>query len=409
MADWKDKYRKASFRGINFHVQSETATGGRELVAFKYPGRDDVEYEDMGAKAESIQVSAYVIKALSGESYDVIRDSLVKALGGTADPGILVLPMRKENILVHVSDYKVLENDRDGGIAVFDITFSPVRYDSVEVGAVGKRKPKVRTQKAPIENIREAKKGCWAQLKDEFEEKYVKKTKNLVNRVNVVNDILSGVADGIFEAKKIFTPVTEFKKAYETFKGKTVGIALAMLDFAAEFSKLTEWGFDVEYPSTPGSSSSAVLTLDNNVAVAAAIDTTATEDDVRAVNIAQAMGILVSCASVFQFIQFESKDQLLASRDSYFEVFDTLLESDIGEGSAQALQDLKQAVMAYLAEALDNLRSVKKFQLNETVPATTLADSLYGNLDLMDDLLARNKVENPMFVQGGVPLEARNA
>ncbi len=61
-------------------------------------------------------------------------------------------------------------------------------------------------------------------------------------------------------------------------------------------------------------------------------------------------------------------------------------------------------VKAIPGTALEQARLIR-FTPLVTLPSLVLAHNLYGDLSREADLLARNRIQNPAFVTGGVELE----
>jgi prophage DNA circulation protein len=75
LRDWPSTLRPASFRGASFFVESDQIETGRRLVVHEFPHRDTPYVEDLGRKANRIQVTAYVL----GDSADSAEKSLRSA------------------------------------------------------------------------------------------------------------------------------------------------------------------------------------------------------------------------------------------------------------------------------------------------------------------------------------------
>lgn len=84
---WIDSYRQASFRGVEFFVEAHDAEFGRRQVTHEFPQRDTPFTEDLGRKARTYTVEAYLV----GDDYPAQRDQLIGACE-TGDIGELVHP-----------------------------------------------------------------------------------------------------------------------------------------------------------------------------------------------------------------------------------------------------------------------------------------------------------------------------
>lgn len=134
-AQWRSRLRPASFRGVQFKIESSRRGSGRRLVLHEFPKRDDPYAEDMGRRARRFAVTGYVV----GENYMVARDALVLALEQEG-PAMLILDRLGEQ-MVKVDSYGVTEVRERGGIAEFDMTF-------VEAGTAPDFAPAAATQEA---------------------------------------------------------------------------------------------------------------------------------------------------------------------------------------------------------------------------------------------------------------------
>ncbi|MBG3875494.1 phage tail protein, partial [Desulfovibrio oxamicus] len=117
-AAWRRSLRAASFRGVGFKVDASDRETGRRAVTHEFPGRDVPYTEDLGRKARSYAVEAYVL----GPDYMPARDALLKACEDEG-PGRLVTPWAGE-VLVVCTGCRLRESKTDGGMATFSLTFS---------------------------------------------------------------------------------------------------------------------------------------------------------------------------------------------------------------------------------------------------------------------------------------------
>lgn len=114
---WKDRYKKASFRGVPFYVEDKAREGGRRVVLHEYPMRDDPATEDMGRRARNVSVNGYTI----GDDYDLRLEALIAACEA-AGPAALVLPNAPVQMM-RCDTYATLEVRDAGGFAEIEMTF----------------------------------------------------------------------------------------------------------------------------------------------------------------------------------------------------------------------------------------------------------------------------------------------
>lgn len=117
MRDWKRALRRASFRGVPFWVEIDENDVGRRVAVHEISGGEAVLTEDMGRRARSVFVAAYVVGDRS--------DSAGRTLETACDaPGAsrLALPMDPARSMHCLSCRRNRHKDRMGYIA-YDLEF----------------------------------------------------------------------------------------------------------------------------------------------------------------------------------------------------------------------------------------------------------------------------------------------
>ncbi|CBJ40059.1 putative Mu-like prophage FluMu DNA circulation protein (plasmid) [Ralstonia solanacearum CMR15] len=116
---WKDRLVGASFRGVDFLTENHEARGGRRLVVHEFPGAEDPEVEDLGAKAWEWKLNAYFI----GHDYDLGRDEFLAQLNQPG-PDWLLHPWLGD-LWVRAHQWSVHESNDKGGYCAITIEFVP--------------------------------------------------------------------------------------------------------------------------------------------------------------------------------------------------------------------------------------------------------------------------------------------
>lgn len=117
MVDWKKRLRRASFRGVSFWVDTDDLYGGKRLAVHEVAGGKIATIEELGLKAGSVDVSAYLVGDLSS-----VQSAALLAAVQADGPGRLVLPL-DGGLLATVEDFhRSRQKDRQGYIA-FDLRF----------------------------------------------------------------------------------------------------------------------------------------------------------------------------------------------------------------------------------------------------------------------------------------------
>lgn len=117
MTTWRDQLHPASFRGVPFHVDSDTAPAGRRTQTHEYPQRDKPLVEDLGRVTREIKLAAFVI----GEDCYFQRDNLLNALDKPG-AGELVHPWYGR-LTATATVCSVSHERREGGMVRFDLVF----------------------------------------------------------------------------------------------------------------------------------------------------------------------------------------------------------------------------------------------------------------------------------------------
>lgn len=127
---WRRSLREASFRGVPFYVDARDMETGRRTALHEFPGRDIPYVEDLGRKARTISVEAYVL----GPDYMPGRDALLDACE-KAGPGRLVVPWTGE-VAVVCTGCRLRESRADGGMAAFSLSFAEAGEAATPAGSV---------------------------------------------------------------------------------------------------------------------------------------------------------------------------------------------------------------------------------------------------------------------------------
>lgn len=107
----------ASFKGVDFHYQESSITGGRKTITHEYPDSNDRYVEDLGRLEKSFTITAFIDTNVSF----VDRDALIKVLEEEGI-GTLIHPEYGEQNVVVVG-YTANNDIKTLGITKFDITF----------------------------------------------------------------------------------------------------------------------------------------------------------------------------------------------------------------------------------------------------------------------------------------------
>ena len=117
---WRDALLPASFKNVEFHVESASEDNGRRIVVHEFPKKESPYAEDMGRRAFGYMVRGYCISymvdtdiQLYQRDYRVPRDLLRDALD-SGGYGWLQLPTMQP-VRVVCDRYRLTEETRFGG------------------------------------------------------------------------------------------------------------------------------------------------------------------------------------------------------------------------------------------------------------------------------------------------------
>ena len=116
---WRDSLRPASWRGVAFSVEADEFKTGRRVQIHEYPLRDKPYAEDLGRAARAYAFTAFLI----GDDYPERRDQLIEAL---ERPGVgkLVHPFYGEVDVVSSGEVRVTHSKNEGGMCRIDLNFT---------------------------------------------------------------------------------------------------------------------------------------------------------------------------------------------------------------------------------------------------------------------------------------------
>ncbi len=426
---WRDDYRPGAFRGVPFHLKSSTRTGGRRTVLDEYPLRDVPSTQDMGRKARQFNLSMTVI----GPDYMAQRDQLIEALEAWG-PGTLMHPFYGELDVVVLGDYSVEESTEQGGLARITQNFA-------EAGEA----PRPEGRELPGAAVNAAADQVQAEAVEEFEAEWSVLDKAgfvaeegltmlgaAAETVGEAYDYAEGVAGEVVGAMQDATSWvmsaggllngassfnTLFNKVTGSFQqlilspgnlafslmGMVRGITSGASPFGAfkALSSLFNFGSKAKPVRTSGyvtparaqqaANQAAVIRLIERVAVA------------EAARLATSRPV-DSQGQVLPGLTYENRDQAVGVRDQVVAELDRQQLEASPERYA-ALAKLTAAVVSDMNRSSAALLPLARYQPKATMPALLIAHQLYGDARRADEIVARNRIAHPGFVQGGQSLE----
>ncbi len=397
MANWRDSHAPATFRGVSFFVEGSDRGGGRRTVQHVYPFKDDPYSEDMGRKPRSFSVEGYVV----GAEYEAAKRALLEALEKPGT-GELVHPYEGTKRCM-VANYRVRTSTSEGGMARFSIEFEETPAQAAQPSAKVDAKAAVRSsaQKAKLA------------VGLEFLAKYSpgtllgSVTAQLGTASRAMNGALATVQMSTQELATLKRQVAALASDAAALANEPADLLAAQLEIFESLSSgliaSTSFGaLDVVSPVL------AVLSLygfDAGVRPpATTVNRLIEQTNFDATQRLTQRLCVIEAAVVAIELTFESFDAAIEARAAITDLLDDQAETVADDVYPALLQLRADLVKAIPGDALEQARLVNHTPAF-TLPSLVLAHTLYGDLSLEADLIARNRIQNPAFVRGGTELE----
>lgn len=390
---WRDLLQPASFRGVPFKVGAADGSGGRRAETHEYPLRDTPWTEDLGRKARTGSLDAYVL----GADYMAARDALVAALEA-AGAGTLVHRYWGE-LQVVVTDYRISESSGEGGIARFSIsfaeagsqTFPAARLDTAEALASQVDKIRAAAQKTYADTHRVDGLPGW--VSDSAIGDFDRALGAIDALTTQLTPDLSLLAEIQLDAGRVADTVSDLIRV-PSDAASTIGDRIRAL---------------AQIPSRPVNAFAALTALFGHDSRTAAVATTpsnqwaaanraATAALVRQLAVAEAAGLLQSA-------DFDSATAAAEARDTVLAAIDSEAEATPDDALFRELSALAAASTRAVAARSDSLPRIGTVSFSATLPALVVAHRVYGDATRADEIVSRNRVRHPGFVPGGAALE----
>ena len=420
MADWRDKFREGSFRGVEFKTERHELQGGRRKQDREYAKRDLGNSEDLGRKLKSFKLELLVI----GDDYFAQRDALEDALNAEG-PGILVHPY-KGTLKVQAGLYTMSETVNEGRMARFTVEFS-------EAG------PASQIPSLVIDDLASAVENADSMIDDS--KSFFEQVLNTVNQaafvLNAASAAVEFVADTIEDAiTSVTEPIANLTFAISNLKADVDDLIKLPGELADRLASI----FDdllSEFENDPDTARRVMgafrATIDSDITtspggdLAPVIGTTPSrqtqqqnQDAIRNIGIELALATQAQAAVDVDFV---STDAALQSRndivggldDQIFVIADqtlTAIDPTTGEvlqisvnndALFQSIKDLQTSLTRALPRV--GTSELITFTPPKTLPAIVIAHSLFEDLEKEDEIIDQNQIEHPGFVPGGDEIE----
>lgn len=374
----------ASYRGAAFFVSNnEQGGGGRTIVTKKIPFSSETVNEDLGANVPSLTMDFFLV----GVDCDVQKNELLKACGqeGAAElvhPWLGTFQARCSNLVFNYGGSEL-------GVIRGSITFvqeSALPEKSVSVNLAGETKNKSKSFREKVQAVFAAA-YSGVQLS--------------ADAVNVVANGIGGVMDAVTDCRKVLSGCNDFISAAGKIKANVYVLMQTPADFAARVAELitaTEDLFSVD--PNPRENVNEYIDL-MKIGVETSKDYSGLLSGV--VHLVRSLAASMVVDSLVDS-DFSSVDDARKTQMKVSSAFDNMIDSAADIDEFVSLSDLQATALTYLRETMANMAVVVEKTIRGSVNILTLAYDVYGDIDRVEDIMARNCMSQGLFVSGPVKM-----
>lgn len=394
--EWKERLQTASWRGVEFFIDSHDFTTGRRSVQHEFPNRDEPFAEDVGRIGRKFSINGHIL----GDDYFSQRDALIEACEKQG-PGVLIHPYlgRRD---VQVTEFSVSEDTQKG-------RFATITFNFIEAGqAAFPRSLEDKTQEiTDLSAVADA--DAIAEFEDSFDVLGFP-SQVLDQAISQVDAAINKLEDSLSTIQTVAEKVTEFAFQIRTLKAKindfiqTPSVLAEQLksafDFLSSAGLTSKDGFDAaKVLLTFGDSDPLFVKVDNDSTsrVQANKNTDAVQNYMKRIAITQAA---VQGADA----NFTSVDEAISERQVVNDAVEEQLEV-AGDDLFQSLRDVSSKFTDAVPDIDADLPEIVNVTLQDTTPSIVLVHDLFESPDNEQDLIDRNKIREPGFIIGGSTLE----
>ena len=400
---WIKRLRPASFKGVPFLVDSYTYSSQRRFAEQYYPQRNFIQRTDQGQGEQIYSVNAYII----GDDYWQERDELAKVLNDTT-AGIFVNSYGGD-VNCSCASFTMAESVSEGRIVYFTINFK-LEEEQPETNYIA-----INT----ATNIAVKKQSLLDSILDWFDKAYT-----IANQpVGALTDLNNGINEAfkVIEAtRKLASTQANFKRQISNLQGKVQALGLNARYLSTSFKELIDYGTNpntaLSFGRTANNSLEQLLELNatlnfKNTKISEAPDAIL-DDESYPLNVFQLMfGLQVFAAmgGLFASIPFVSVNDSEQRFNALSLVLDDLLTSTVLTLEVETnLMEYLSAIKLNLTDRFVSFPKITTYTIDvfQTNLLTVVYD-LYGSLDNIDDIINRNGLRNPLFLNYSTVLEIK--
>jgi prophage DNA circulation protein len=442
---WLDELHPASFRDVTFFVKDRGLMNkfGRRVARHEFPLREGPpNVDDLGPVGEKFTIEAFHV----GDDIKSWRDDMRTAIN-TQGPGKLIHPRYGEMVVqagdarwkvrgntewIVVTFYQTIDESeteqetdttvaleesaeasltgaKEAALGILDGDFG---LDSIK-GTIITAKDKlseinsfVDATLQPLQDIQAGIDSIGSELKE-----LIKSPLKLVNSIAGVVTSVLGLGNDIKHALDGYHSLGAAFGRVD--KPSVSGTSSANnLVSGTNFPIVTNWDYQEPItPTTPGRMHDAQLNgaarnLVRTAGIVAAVKTIVNASTAISVATASTTTATATFSQQESRSPFDSADHAMSVRDEILAEIDNVALT-AAPALYAPLMTMQAALVAHI-ESHGELPRVEHVEFCSTLPSLVIAHQLYGDITNEADIINRNRLRNPLFVDAGTKLEALN-
>lgn len=395
--------RKGSYNGIAFYAESHDLETGRRIVVTEYPQKNAADTEDMGRAARHFTLDMIIL----GKDYMAQRDILQADLeeGGI---GELVHPWLGK-LKVRAGKVRLRETSRERMKATLTVEF----HEAADAPQDGTAIPASELNSKAAALDAAALEAFAAEFSVEGPVSLLAMAEQAIASGLAVMAGISGRLNGLND---LATRIRSISQSITSLALTPANLALQLM---AAVHTITDTHFNplgalrnqlslarqsARVVSTSAGTGTARQAAANANAVSALIRSLAIAEAVRLYSGEIQRETVVENATA-EGVIFDTRNDAAAARDALLEQLDELMP-DASDLVYAALMDTQAAVVSQF-RAIAPAASLEVVSVPASLPMLVIAQRLYGDGFMADDLVKRNAIAHPLFVPAGTELEVR--
>lgn len=391
---YKDEMRPGSFRGVDFFIKTSDKSTGRRAVLHEFPNREAPYTEDMGRISNGFEVVGHVL----GDDYFTAKRKLEDVFTRKG-PGELIHPFYGSQF-VQVGAVSITESNEEGAIAVFTAKF-------FEAG--DNRFPKGTNDKGAV--LTSTIDNALAKSKTDFDENFsiedlpahaIDSARDLVSLAQktfdevtkVFADVSDAVADLAYSTRNLVAEVNDLLQAPSVLSQRLLDSFSLLEDaFSKAEDKTNAYGAFYNFGSDQDD-------INDNTPIRAKEK----ENQDKFINFMRRVASVKS-ASTASTTDFASFDDALDKRVEITSVIEEQIREDDDTELYQSLIDVNAALVDAVPDIDADLPNIKEITTENTEVTLLLTYDLFEDPRNEADIISRNNIRHPGFIEEGTPLE----